>query len=149
MRGQKVLAERFEFYFADLDNSILVERAENGHVTIRAVRDNVSEGRKAFFIRQLATEGFIPDMYQWFHGSINESCGIQWITDYTWMKIHPAVKRRARVFMSWTIGFICAIWILLIGVLLVSRGSFQPDYRPATMPNHSSAASDLNEQQRR
>ena len=79
MRKQKVLAKDFQFYFADLDNIILVECHEDETVTVRASKNNVPEPRKLLFIHKLAAEGFIPDNYQWFSGPTdgfnNVCCG--------------------------------------------------------------------------
>jgi hypothetical protein len=119
MRGQKVLAKQFEFYFADLDNSILVENTESGTVIIRAVRDNVSEERKAFFIRQLATEGFIPDMFQWFHGATGEACGVRWVVDHSWLKIPLVVKRRAATFICGLMIFCCLVWLVMMALVIL------------------------------
>src|SRR5436305_471853 len=111
MRAQKVSQKGFDFYFPSLDNMVLVECDEDGTVTIRAARDNFSEQRKAHFIRQLAAEGFIPDMYQFFSGSASGYRGIRWIIDHSWLKIHPDVTRRANRFMRRALISATALWL--------------------------------------
>lgn len=113
------MAKRFEFYFADLDNSILVEHTEYGTIVIHAVRDNVSDERKAFFIRQLAMEGFIPDSFQWFNGQITDSCGLYWIVDHSWLQIHPEVKRRTSRIMRRMLLSGFALWIVAMSCVIV------------------------------
>src|SRR5258708_19436005 len=61
-------SRQHEFYFPGFDNLVLVENRPDG-VVIRATRDNFSEARKSFFIRELAAEGFIPDACGWFSSS--------------------------------------------------------------------------------
>jgi hypothetical protein len=141
MRGQKVLAKRFEFYFADLDNSILVERTDYGTIVIHALRDNVSEERKAHFIRQLAAEGFIPDQFQWFNGAITDSCGLYWVVDHSWMMIHPEVKRRTAKIMRWLLLSGLLLWIVLMSCVIVPHLHLRfEDIQSSAHPSQSSSS---------
>lgn len=55
----------FEFYLPTLDVLLLVENSPET-VVIRATRNSLSVAEKERFVRRLATEGFIPDDFQWF-----------------------------------------------------------------------------------
>ena len=121
MRVQKVLSKEFQFYIADLDNIVLVKSLADGTVTVRATKANCSDARKTAFIRHLASEGFIPDEYQWLSGSLDETKGIRWIKDYSWLKMSPVVKRRANRLMAKWLVAAGIIWLAMIRVLLVSH----------------------------
>jgi uncharacterized pyridoxamine 5'-phosphate oxidase family protein len=120
MREQKVLPKEFEFYFPDLDNLVLVESLEDGNVRVRCTRNNLSEKRKVFFIRELAAEGFIPDNYQWFSGSSVGSLGVTWVKDYSWVKLHAAVTRRSNRAMRILLVGSCILWLAMMRVLFVT-----------------------------
>lgn len=126
MRVQKVLSKEFQFYLPDLDNIVLVKSHADGTVTVRATRENFSKERKAAFIRQLAVEGFIPDEYQWLSGSVDESNGIRWIKDHSWLEISPAVTRRSNRFMGKLFLAAGLIWVVMMRVLLVSHPNESP-----------------------
>lgn len=135
MRAQKVAPKRFEFYFPDLDNLILVENLEDGGVIIRATRDVFSQQRKAFFIRQLAAEGFIPDSYQWWSGS---ATGVTWVIDITWLKLPRVWLRRSKKFMVRLLVFSGVLWLALMRVLCVSQPAYSHGANPANpKPAHS------------
>ena len=92
MRTQIPVPERFELYISDLDNHILIENSTSG-VVISAARDNFSDQRKTFFIRQLAAEGYIPDRYKWFSDPAADGFfGVRWITG------PPADQTKTRFF---------------------------------------------------
>jgi len=79
MSSFTVVSERHEFYISDLDNHILIENSVDG-VVIRATRDNFPAHRKAFFVRHLAVEGYIPDHYEWFSDTADDGfLGVRWI----------------------------------------------------------------------
>jgi hypothetical protein len=122
MRAQKVLARDFQFYFADLDNIILVECHEDESVTIRASKNNVPDERKISFIRKLAAEGFIPDDYQWFSGPTDGSNGLRWIKDYSWLKqTQKSANRRSNRAMAKILTAACVLWLAMMRILLVSN----------------------------
>jgi len=121
MRAQKVVPKKFEFYFPNLDNLILVENLEDGGVVIRATRDNFSGERRLYFIRELATEGFIPDCYQWWNDSVS---GITWVIDISWLKIPRVWTLRSRKFMVRLLILSALFWLATMRVIYVS----QPGY---------------------
>jgi hypothetical protein len=95
MPAQLATPERFELYISDLDNHILVEN-HGGPVLIHASRNNVSERRKASFVRYLAREGYIPDQYEWFcEPRPEEFCSVRWVVDRSWAESDPRIERRA------------------------------------------------------
>lgn len=135
MRAQKVAPRKFEFYFPELDNLILVENLEDGGVRIRATQDNFSDQRKSFFIRQLAAEGFIPDIFQWWNGG---GAGLTWIIDRSWLKLPAVWTRRARKFMVKLLVFGGVLWLAMMRVLYVSQPGYSHpgNAKPATTVNH-------------
>ena len=79
MSTQVAVPEKVELYLPDLDNHILIENSA-GEVVIRATRNNLTAERKAFFIRHLAVEGYIPDRYEWFSEPVEDGFfGVKWI----------------------------------------------------------------------
>ena len=124
MRAQKARPNEFEFYFQDLDNSVLVETSEDG-VTIRAARDNFSDRRKRMFIRHLAAEGFIPDRYRWFCDS--EGCSsVKWVRDYSWLKIDSRMTFRGTRFMQRLLLCGTLLWLILMSWFLLFRAHPAP-----------------------
>ena len=96
MRTQNELPHQSKHYISDLDNHILVEN-HGGGVVIHASRDNFSEQRKASFVRHLATEGYIPDCYEWFcEPRAEEFFSARWVVDCSWSESDPQIERRAR-----------------------------------------------------
>jgi hypothetical protein len=141
MRVQKILPKEFEFYLADLDNILLVRSETDGSVTVRATRGNCPEERKAAFIRRLAVEGFIPDEYQWLSGCVDESNGVRWVKDHSWLEISPAVSRRSNRFMAKLLLAAGLIWIVMMRVLLVSHaGSSANAAHPSPIVSSSGPA---------
>jgi len=120
MREQKVLPREFEFYFPELDNMVLVQCGEDGSVTIRFTKDNISEKRKIFFVHHLAAEGFIPDPYEWFSGSTMGPMSVRWIKDFSWVKIPEKVTRRSNHFMKLLLAGACLFWLAMMRVVIVS-----------------------------
>jgi hypothetical protein len=118
MPTQIAVPERFELYIPDLDNHVLIENSEDG-VVISATRDNFSHKRKTFFIRHLATEGYIPDRYEWFPEPAEDGFfGVQWIaraaSDNNQAGRHSLRKWWTRrnalyggLFIVW---FLCFVW---------------------------------------
>jgi hypothetical protein len=55
-------------------------------VVIRAARSNVPAVSKESFLRYLATEGFVPERYQWNSGdSRRRTPEVDWVTDDSWV----------------------------------------------------------------
>ena len=64
----------FEFLHRRPENVLRVENHETG-VRVRATRDNFSERDRAYFVRYLGDEGFIPERYRWSLGACSD---IEW-----------------------------------------------------------------------
>src|SRR5260370_38435257 len=94
-------SRKYEFCNNEPYNLILVEQNENG-VLVRAAWDNFSDRRKAFFIKEIAAEGFIPDRYQWFSNyEENGYTGIRGVIDRSWLKVHPGPVGKPTKFRVW------------------------------------------------
>jgi len=119
MRAQKVRRKQFEFYFPNLDTLLLVEHGSDDQVIIRATRDTFSQRRKTLFVKQLASEGFIPDSYQWFCGFSETDEQIKWIVDCSWLEISPRLIRRTNRFMYRLLFCAYALWIMEIGTVFL------------------------------
>lgn len=92
---QLAVPEQSKLYIPDLDNHILVEN-QGGSVVIHASRNNISERRKALFVRHLAREGHIPDQYEWFcEPRPEEFLNVRWVVDRSWSESDPRIERRA------------------------------------------------------
>lgn len=120
MREQKLLPKEFEFYIADLDNMLLVQCGEDGKVTIRCTKDNLSERRKVFFVRELAAEGFIPDEYQWFSETTTGSLRVQWLKDWSWVKVPETMTGRS-------VKLLLAAFVFWLAAVRVAIVSYPPD----------------------
>jgi len=115
-------APKYEFCNNEPYNLLLVEQNESG-VLIRAAWDNFSDRRKAFFIKEIAAEGFIPDRYQWFSNfEENSYNGVRWVIDRSWLKVHPESVVKARKFMFWMLLMTGFLWLLMmVGLALPTR----------------------------
>jgi hypothetical protein len=83
---------RTEFYHRFPENFLLVENREDGGVVVRAAINNYSERRKALFIHELASEGFIPDEYQFMTNCDGPGFfGVRWVIDGSWLVVPPEV----------------------------------------------------------
>ena len=99
-----------EFSTHNPQNLIVVERKRETALT-RAAQDNFSPRRKAFLIRQLAAEGYIPDQYEHFteHAPLP---GLTWVIDRSLLFVGPAAKRRTRRIMRRVIAGGCLLWLV-------------------------------------
>src|SRR5215475_10740284 len=84
MRVQFV-PEKVEMSLQNPENLILVENSGDG-VVIRATRDNLSDRKKAWFIRYLAAEGFISDEFEHFRTVDWTGTSIRWVVDQSWTR---------------------------------------------------------------
>jgi len=114
MKTQICTGRSFEFYFPDVDTLLLAEHQAD-KVVIRATKNTFSERRKITFIHHLASEGFIPDYYQWLSNLDPAWSNIYWRIDYSWLRIHRATVIKARKFM---IGFLASAIALWFGLML-------------------------------
>lgn len=130
MRVEKSSTRETQFYLPDLDTPILVESNEDGSVVIRAARNNVSGRRKTIFIRQLATEGFIPETYQSMDDPVGSGCGLTWVVDHSWLKLHPAVRRTSTRFMKRLFVGAALLWFAMMGLAFLAGRSSTASHSP-------------------
>ena len=84
----------------------------------RAAEDNFSERRKAFLIRQLAAEGYIPDVFEDF-SEHSKTPGLVWVIDRSLLILRPEVRRRHSRFMRRLVLGGCLLWLVEVGLLLL------------------------------
>jgi len=112
------IGQQYQFYLAEIDVHVLVENHCDG-VIVRA-SCNVSERRKAKFIRHLAAEGHIPDHYQWCAETASSpSSHVQWIVDSSWLGIPPELTRRTTRFMRRLIIGGVVLWVALFALIVL------------------------------
>jgi uncharacterized protein (DUF2267 family) len=110
MKTQTEESESFEFSFPDMDTLAAVESTED-EIVIHTSRDKLTEERKATFIRELASEGFIPERYLW--------CGrVRWLVDPSWWQPSPETKARTSRFMAKILVSGALLWFVLMALLL-------------------------------
>lgn len=119
MRKSLARSDFAEFCFPPLDAHVRVDVSEE-FVTIRASRDTISASQKEYFVKYLASEGFIPEQYRWSlpGGPEDWFGGIRWIVDYSWMVISEdvlAISRRLvlRLFAG---SIVLCLFLLELGV---------------------------------
>lgn len=97
MISESPLPSRKEFHRRSPDNVLLVENDADGGVVIRAAVDNYSEERKALFIRELVSEGFIPDRFRFVESKGEDKLsGVRWMIDNSWLIVAPET-----ILVSW------------------------------------------------
>jgi len=103
-----------EFYYYKTDNLIRVENRERGvgGVVIRVLHDNFTEDAKHAFVRQLASEGFVP-----------EGCEpVTWIVDDSWtFKLRPPrlISRFGRPVVATTMMILLMALITFFGIRVI------------------------------
>jgi len=101
----------FEFSFPDIDTLAAVENTDT-EIVIHMSRDKFSEERKTAFVRELVSEGFIPDSYLW--------CGrVRWIVDPAWWAPSPETRALAFRFMATLFASSALFWLVLMGMLFL------------------------------
>ncbi|HZZ17788.1 MAG TPA: hypothetical protein VFE25_00370 [Opitutaceae bacterium] len=130
---------RFQFRFPRLDMDLQVEVVDEV-VTVRASRNAFNAQRKDSFIRELASEGFIPESNLW--RSLTGGRGIKWIIDRSWMgfdEMAAAYNRRIGIgtFSGMLLGTALMMALLFGGYL----GNFRVLSAPAPAAQHASATS--------
>jgi hypothetical protein len=103
-----------EFSTHNPPNLIVVERDKEA-VLIRAAQNNFSPRRKAFLIRQLAAEGYIPDQFEEFMEYAPVK-GLTWVVDRSLLFVGPAATKRTRRFMRRVIAGGYLLWFLEIAL---------------------------------
>jgi len=115
MKVQLAWPKQRKFDFISAEGPVQVENRPN-KVVVRAARSNISDRRKAFFIRHLAAEGFIPDAYQRFSElRADSSLPVQWLIDREWLQPHITLREKAPRQVLWTI---LVGWMLWLAVML-------------------------------
>jgi hypothetical protein len=112
VRARPVVYAPISFSTHNPPNLVVIER-ERDAVLFRAAQDNFSPRRKAFLIRQLAAEGYIPDQYEWFTEEAPVK-GLTWVTDRSLLFVGPEATRRTRRIMQGVIAGGCLLWFLEI-----------------------------------
>ncbi|MDR3404592.1 MAG: hypothetical protein P4L99_18970 [Chthoniobacter sp.] len=113
-----------EFHNRFPENFLLVENQEDGGVVIRAAIDNYSERRKVLFIHEFASEGFIPDVYQFMTNCDGDNFfGVRWAIDSSWLVVPPEViatshRRSWELFLS-----VFAVTVIVFGWFLIRSSS--------------------------
>jgi len=140
MKTNTIEPETFEFCFSELDTLVCVENRPD-EVLIHATRATFSEERKAYFIRELAAEGFIPVDYKWFgeRSSFSGNPVVQWLVDCSWWKPSPHAVASIRRFMIRTLVGAALLWLLLMTCVILgsTQHSLSSVAQPATVSiNH-------------
>ena len=112
------LPETFEFTTHNPPNLIVVENSEH-QVLFRAAEDNFSDRRKAFLIRQLAAEGYIPDVFETLT-EYSRVPGLTWVIDRSLFILSPEAKRRNHRFMLRLVVGGCVLWLVEVGLVLLT-----------------------------
>ncbi len=113
MRTKVAYPERVKLSTARPQNLVVIENLDE-RVTIRAQRDNFSPREKACFIRYLAAEGFIPELYQWFTDSDAEcSLHATWMVDDARVAVKRSSNKALRRILR-LIGCAGLIWLVLM-----------------------------------
>jgi hypothetical protein len=117
VRIKAKLPESVQFSTHNPQNLIVVENQDE-RVLFRAAYDNFSERRKAFLIRQLAAEGYIPDCFEEFT-EYRQPGGLVWVIDRSLLSVAPEARRRCSRFMRRVVLGGCLLWVLELGLLLL------------------------------
>ena len=133
MKTHATEPESFEFCFPKLDTLVCVENGPD-EVVIRATRATFSEEQKAYFVRELAAEGFIPVDYKWFseRSSFSGLPVVRWLVDCSWWTLSPNAVARTRRFMIRTLVGGALLWLLLMTCVIF--GSMRHGLSSAAQP---------------
>ena len=122
MKVQSVWPKQRKFDFLTAECPLQVENRPD-KVIVRAARNNLSDRHKAFFLRHLAAEGFIPDAYQRFSElRADASLPVQWLISREWLQAHVTLREKAprQVLRAILVG--CMVWLaVMLSVLLRLR----------------------------
>ena len=108
----------FEFSFPRVNTLASVENRAD-EVLIRTSRNALTDERKAAFVRELASEGFIPDHYRWLNFTHDTAvCRVRWLVDPAWWM--PGAESRARTsrLMVRVLAASALLWFAMMAVLL-------------------------------
>ena len=130
---------RYQFAFPQHDTALQVE-VRDDDVVIRATRDSLTEERKASFIHELASEGFIPDDYLWYspYGGRRTGRTILWKIDPFWPGESAPESHRRLVYIQ-ALSYSALILALFMGLLFTGNlGNLRLGSYPTT--HHEAAA---------
>ena len=99
------------------ENIIVIDSHKN-RVIFRAAYNNFSDRRKAFLIRQLAAEGYIPDCYESF-SERSWPRSLSWVVDRSLIEIGAEATRRSQRAMQRLILTGYALWVVEIALLFL------------------------------
>jgi hypothetical protein len=108
-------------------------------VTVRASRNGFSEQRKSAFIRELASEGFIPDAHRWYFAldGYGFGRGVRWVIDRSVLDTDEETRVRAKRFVVGLFSGTLAATALLMGLLFSGNlGRFRVT---SSAPAHAAA----------
>lgn len=113
--------QRYQFTFPQHDTELQVE-VRDDDVVIRATRDTFTEERKASFIHELASEGFIPDDYMWYspYGGRKTGRTILWKIDPFWPGEAAPESHRRLVYVQ-ALSYSALILALFMGLLFTGN----------------------------
>lgn len=113
MRTKVAFPEIAELSIARPENLIVIEN-HDASVVIRAQRDNFSPREKACFIRYLAAEGYIREIYQWFADPDSEcSLHATWIVDGGRFAAKRSSNKALQQILR-LIGCAALVWLVLM-----------------------------------
>jgi hypothetical protein len=110
MKTRSVVYSQFEITTLNPTNLIAIE-SSGGNVLVRAAKNNFSGRRKAFLIRQLAAEGYIPDRFQTFTED-EPVAGLTWVLDRSLLEVGREATLRTGKFMRRMIAGGCVALVL-------------------------------------
>lgn len=117
MKTTTVDRHAFEFNYPTLDTLILVEENE-ADVVVRATRNTFSMERKAAFLRELVSEGFVSEKFLWANlGAGPGRLHVHWLIDRTWPQVSEQVLRQSRKFMLTLLSSVSLVWLIMMIVL--------------------------------
>lgn len=117
MPAQSILPNSVRFSIHNPFNLIEIEN-QGDHVLFRAAYDNFSKRRKAFLIRQLAAEGYIPDCFEHFTEH-TVSSELIWVVDRSLLYLAPEARQSSSRFMRRLVLGGCLLWLVELAVLLL------------------------------
>jgi hypothetical protein len=118
MSMETLLSRSFDFHFPTLDTAVRVEHQQS-QIVLRATRATFSPMRKRLFIRHLAAEGFIPDLYLQF-SDFDEFPGISWSIDSNWLDLNPTGLARGKQVMIRLAASAAVLWVATMAFLLLN-----------------------------
>jgi len=135
MRAGGIFPGQQRFSSAHPENLLVIENRPRT-VIIQAERDNFSPPQKAYLIRYLAAEGFIPDRYQWFvDPQITHQSGVEWIIEGTVANPRESAHQALRQILR-LIFCLSLVWLVLMSFAFLNA----PATSRALLPRTSDAS---------